>query len=108
MANEQAKHTPGPWMPALTSLSKSLRIYTCVSGESTRAGNEIASVPVLSGQPGGTPFDMLPTTVQANANLIAAAPDLLRELRLLNVDENGEQKRNTPAWRVIAKAEGRS
>lgn len=41
---------------------------------------------------------------QERARLIAAAPELLHELRLLNVDENGEQKQNTPAARIIAKA----
>lgn len=36
----------------------------------------------------------------------AIAPELLHELRMLNVDEHGEQKRNTPAARIIAMAEG--
>jgi hypothetical protein len=42
----------------------------------------------------------------ARKRLIAAAPDLLKELRLLNLDANGEQRKNTPAWLAIAKATG--
>lgn len=47
---------------------------------------------------------------EANAQRLALCwnvhDDLVRELRLLNIDENGEQRRNTPAWRIIAKATG--
>ncbi len=43
---------------------------------------------------------------KAEATLAAAAPELLKELRLLNLDENGEQRRNTPAARAIALATG--
>jgi hypothetical protein len=78
-ADKYAGHTPGPWRPAEQSLSRSIRIVTVASGDRASAGNEIAALPVLSGQPGGTPFDALPEQIKANALLLADAPTLAAE-----------------------------
>jgi hypothetical protein len=83
-------HTPGPWR-----VNRPERILGC----DTRGQRYIHAKDV-------TVAAMLDGEREANAVLIAAAPELLHELRLLNVDERGEQRRNTPAWRAIAKATG--
>ena len=87
-------HTPGPWCWRDHSAT-----YAGTIGDTY--GHAICDM--------ACSYSSLPMAeLQANARLIAAGPELLRELRLLNLDQNGEQKRNTPAWRVIAKATGES
>jgi hypothetical protein len=106
-ADKYAGSTPGPWRPAEQSLSRSIRIVTAASGDRASAGNEIAALPVLSGQPGGTPFDALPEQIKANARLIADAPTLAAENAQLRASRDELLKAAKRALNVL-KAQGES
>ena len=87
------RHTPGPWDwhgPYMTGAYKVTALHD---------GGGVSMHVYVNGADD-------PAINAANARLIAAAPELLHELRMLNVDANGEQRRNTPAWRAIARATG--
>jgi hypothetical protein len=95
----ERKWTPGPWFQSCESIDPDWHIVT------TKGGGVIANV-------------FAPQN--ANANLIAAAPDMLEALRaLMDLNDNGGpfggeiyQDRLDRAWRraraAIAKAEGRT
>ena len=73
-----AKHTPGPWTHGWENDSREWAIVT------NAAGQIIANVNTESG-PDMAPLvsDKMPT--DANARLIAAAPELLEALEVVNV-----------------------
>lgn len=89
------KHTPGPWVVFQPNASQPSR----VSVSTTDGGINLYSAPLTA-------------ETQANAHLIAAAPDLLHELYLLLTQickcwENGGRcHRCTGARSAIAKATG--
>jgi len=84
------QHTPAPW------------IYSGIKNE------EKVSVTIFSGENGNLVGTI--TTTKANANLIAAAPDLLDALKALMVTEdmlrNPKCQVMQSARRAIAKAQG--
>jgi len=84
------QHTPAPW------------IYSGIKNE------EKVSVTIFSGENGNLVGTI--TTTKANANLIAAAPDLLDALKALMVTEdmlrNPKCQVMQSATRAIAKAQG--
>ncbi len=71
-------HTPGPWLAAA---GPSMHGWPVVNGE----GRLICRLGWLDKQPDEdqTEFDRFKAEVAANAALIAASPDLLRELEAL-------------------------
>ena len=101
--NMNEKHTPGPWKVDQT--------WALIVGPKME---EIAAV--HSSMPSGGNRVSWRQTAEANARLIAAAPDLLQALESLLV-ELGKKGGNTPAsefrgmWETaraaIAKAEGK-
>jgi len=86
----RSQHTPAPW------------IYSGIKNE------EKVSVTIFSGENGNLVGTI--TTTNANANLIAAAPDLLDALKALMVTEdmlrNPKCQVMQSARRAIAKAQG--
>lgn len=84
MANE-TMHTPGPWSRNIPPASQYPVIF---SGRNTHVAQVITR---------GCPVDQ----VEANANLIAAAPELLAMLELMNAEYDWPT-----ASLVIAKARG--
>jgi hypothetical protein len=91
-----SKHTPGPWTV--------LKHSWCETSIAAAGFDHVCTLDINHATEESQGDDE--AKMYANANLIAAAPDLLHELRMLNVDQNGDQKRNTPAWRAICKATG--
>ena len=105
---DQPKHTPGPWK-------------ICWNGDSTAFDNEPFAYALDVGPGRTTSICRVrhgacddeyggKDAIKANANLIAAAPDMLEALKNL---ENDDGKAMPPsAWALvqnaIAKAEGRS
>jgi len=103
------KHTPGPWQ------------VTRLHGEPARAITNRDNVLVADCYPDTHEDLQLPQSYQANARLIAAAPDLLEVLKDITPEEYGCSKRHTfitapdcqdcqiaqRARDAIAKAEGR-
>lgn len=94
------KHTPGPWevQPDQRSQGEALAI---VGGSSL----------IIARTPKAT-LDMHRRVDEANARLIAAAPELLEALRAINQVLGGSQPIDIPgalmiARAAIAKAEGR-
>jgi hypothetical protein len=93
-----SKHTPGPWF-----ISRDER-------DGMSWNNHIASVPdpkseICAMFHDGTPNNEIG---EANAILIAAAPDLLKALKQIVSDwEDGEPEDIVDACAAIAKAEGR-
>ena len=90
------KHTPGPW-----KIGKFLRVY---GGEKDHFGGQMLIANVNGGRVGGGDGD-------ANARLIAAAPDLLEALKGWTAwagdgSDNEELTYITRARAAIAKAEG--
>lgn len=105
-----AKHTPGPWLQYAALSSDFHNIRYIMGG----GGEHVASV--ASGFSNFRPNDFDQSTALANARLIAAAPDLLAELKSVStIWANADPRDNSPfgetARRVnaaIAKAEGRN
>ena len=106
MNTPKAKHTPGPWDVCLYNRA-------ILGGETSRDGCRVtvADLPTMYG-----PLDANPVS-EANARLIAAAPDLLAVLEGLvnSVDEYGlrdhagatiTEKETATAHAAIAKARG--
>lgn len=102
-------HTPGPWF------IRDMHPERCTLNIGTRSDDPYdGEVAVI--------YRALSPHSEADARLIAAAPELLEalkqsrhELSCLNLEADGAQKLNSPATRVldqinaaIAKAEGRS
>ena len=77
----KVQHTPGPWTATdpHTWLANTPRFKCSIRYGTQRLGNSIAEV--YLGGPGALKCDA--ESVNANARLIAAAPDLLEALRLL-------------------------
>lgn len=88
-------HTPLPW----THREGGNAYYKI------QAGNRHVATVWTDGRIDAKPVQLLP--VEANAAYIVHAcnayPELVRELRLCNVNEQGEQKRNTVIGRLLAK-----
>jgi len=94
------KHTPGPWFVNDNPLKMS---EYCIFAES-RGTAFGASVAIANQREGRNPLSQ--EEARANARLIAAAPDLLKELKaLLSCDPNDFEVR-ARARMVIEKVEG--
>jgi hypothetical protein len=103
-----AKHTPGPWRPEFGN-----NLARVIAG----AEHEIAEVPMLRST--NAEVDQNRDVMIANARLIAAAPDLLQALQLLEEFATATVKQLGPtsrpemldrikhARKAIAKAEGK-
>lgn len=92
--NEKTKHTPGPWRYRLRGSGKGCDV---LAGE----GRQVEVVA----------YDVHGRTAEADAALIAAAPDLLDALRLAEewlVSVGADGSPLTAVRAAIAKAEGRS
>lgn len=93
----ETKHTPGPWNAVELSYNSSA-YYIYGSGKDKRS-LAVAHIPRSTIQP-----------MEANARLIAAAPDLLAALKLLLVcvDDEGRQREEpfVSVRAAIAKATG--
>ena len=97
---KQVAHTPGPWV---IDDDGEVTLITVPGGDSG-VDNDVAEVY------GGNGND--PQEQQANARLIAAAPDLLEALQAMNVPDYPladvpANRKWILAQRAIAKAEGR-
>jgi len=91
------KHTPGPWQ------------VTMLHGEPARAVTNRDNVLVADCYPDTHEDLQLPQSYQANARLIAAAPEMLEALHAM-LDEHADCKgcdASDLAFAAIAKAEGR-
>lgn len=93
---QQAQHTPGPW-----ETDRGAYVHQIGGGTVARAYAGGAAARTKEGK----------AEEEANARLIAAAPELYaalreceKELRLLNVTLNGEQRPNTTMARAIETA----
>jgi hypothetical protein len=83
------KHTPGPWNRNIPPATKYATIY---SGRNTHIAYVTNSLNELSGE-----------EVEANMNLIVAAPDLLEALETL-INAPVCKVENKPLWRKAAEA----
>lgn len=98
------KATPGPWFHSSTSK------WGCVTTQAGGHGHVIAEV----GSPPNGNGSLDPVRIaetQANARLIAAAPDLLAALKALTTAREGTPGFNDAFWAAlaaIARAEGKS
>lgn len=101
MTKARATHTPGPWS----------------IGESHNDGVEIISAPDAAGGPiGGKSVatvrldDMDPEEIERNADLLAAAPDLLEACERLaaKIENSGEAWMSDPDWQFAAAAIARA
>lgn len=100
---DNARHTPGPWVcrPDDPGYTTAMRyVVTALVGGCSDA--------VLADVGHDTPW----RSVEANARLIAAAPDLLAALRAIEATLDGRQPVDVPgavmvARTAIARAEGR-
>lgn len=98
-------HTPGPWT---ARLSKACGIVT---GFHIAASPHGSTLPVVEAEQRFS-VTRKPEQIEANANLIAAAPELLAALRLLVADVAGYEAWQRPCHALdvarfaIAKAEG--
>lgn len=79
-----AKHTPGPWVAVSVGGFGEYEIHA--------RGKDIAAVNVSDGMDEPTPFP-----AEANARLIAAAPDLLAALQNLMTPFGSDIERRAPA-----------
>ena len=101
-------HTPGPWYPQPTPDSNRPRIIRAfnerwhIIESDDPAQPQIAHVRIYGAQCDGAEW----TAAEANARLIAAAPELLAAL--YNMLEDGDETDRQQAMAAIAKAEGRS
>jgi len=97
----EPKHTPGPWVAAS---SPSSVVGWPICG---KMGRIIGDVACLHARPGTDAY----AEVEANAHLIAAAPDLLAALKrcvvLAAAHPGGDDPNVARANAAIAKAEGR-
>ncbi len=114
----ETKHTPGPWIAAQSDPAEGCDVWWITACPAANQEKEIATVP------GGYPHERH----EANASLIAAAPELLEALRELLTDmviAQGNMRKaakRDPAWEgcaeiiqprvdaaraAIAKAEGK-
>ena len=93
-----SKHTPGPW----TAVSDPLHFYSLTT---IIAGNVLRGIPQVRIDVGGK-ADI--AELEANARLIAAAPQLLEALEALVTQVNDSHVYNelADARAVIAKARG--
>ncbi|WP_278400482.1 hypothetical protein [Stutzerimonas kunmingensis] len=92
MSNQMSKHTPGPWF---VTGNMTLYVEARIGGGLVQ---EVAAVGPTEADSGYGPQQ------RANADLIAAAPDLLRALECLL--EMGHAKAGDLARAAIAKARG--
>lgn len=88
--SEQSKHTPGPWKVSPSTEADFLGVYP----DTGRSEFPVAKLPEY----------IKAEIAEANARLIAAAPDLLAELKWCMIGV-GNRTRMAAA---IAKAEGKS
>ena len=88
------KHTPGPWKIADNTL-----IYA-LNGK----GNNIFCCKVMPGCKCGC-ITASQKELEANARLIAAAPDLLKALRELVKQDDGLYPAYSLGWKIIKRAE---
>jgi hypothetical protein len=99
-------HTPGPWTATDPHqwLADTPRFKSSIRYGSTKLGNSIAEV--YLGGPGGLKCDA--ESVNANARLIAAAPDLLEALeRLVKEHEStrySSLEKRMADWQVAREA----
>lgn len=93
----KAQHTPGPWEAHFGSRDAEIE------------SSEHEYPPVCSVYNTGCEEEETRGMAQANARLIEAAPELLRVLKIMVGDVNGEwyKARNMDAIEIIRKAEGR-
>ncbi len=98
-------HTPGKWSAQFKQEDVIYGVPICAKGRSPRRHVPVANVPV----------DYTDRKErEANARLIAAAPELLEALKMaleaLTEDSNAQVRLETAGWveAAIAKAEGRS
>ncbi len=99
-------HTPGPWHIEPLQDDEGESIAICKAGLGVIAVIEGGNNPAADGaRTQGFSYDV----DQANARLIAAAPEILEALKLLEgmIEETGDNKHDLAAARAaIAKAEG--
>jgi hypothetical protein len=107
-----SKHTPGPWRFALNDDGKPWLLnsgYAIVAfgAESSEDGGQICEVSVQSKPKRGEGWKHSCPVRDANARLIAAAPDLLEALQYV-LSAHGEQLTDAfeQAHKAIAKATG--
>jgi hypothetical protein len=90
MATESKQHTPGPWTATESHkwLANTPRYKSSIRYGATNLGNSIAEV--YLGGPGALNCDA--ESVNANARLIAASPDLLEALNRMLVSFAGKDE----------------
>ena len=103
-----ANHTPGPWFSTwITNINKDE--YFHISSPVAKGTGGICDLPTY--QYGNLPPSLVIKEREANARLIASAPELLEVLKNLIADWERVQGRAIPddheAKSAIAKAEGR-
>ena len=101
-----ANHTPGPWIVEASSVSNSVKIV-----EDKFRGYEIGSVWSHNPMSSGAQYIPLADVAEANARLIAAAPEFLEALEALcKIQEDGDVVSWADEWdkarSAIAKARG--
>jgi hypothetical protein len=100
-----AQHTPGPW-----SVEADERLYERHSGENGHPGSYVAGYNVVSPQGEVVGSEGILGDGEANAHLIAAAPELLEVLKLYLVLGAGKCTIGRPqadmALAAVRKAEG--
>ena len=79
------KHTPGPWIYSYNALGE-------LSVESNNAESGFYRITVLGVEPDTTEED------EANARLIAEAPNLLKELKRLTATDGCHYDQLNPCW----------
>jgi DUF1680 family protein len=89
------KHTPGPWAYAGYARSMAFRVTKTPEDATGDVCNVLAGLAAKTNE-----------EVEANARLIAAAPDLLEALMHCATDEGPEQEWLDRARAAIAKATG--
>lgn len=101
----ESKHTPGPWVAHIT-LKLPMRCFGIESAGGRRVASYLAFDDHLRFKDG----EAKPVEVEANAHLIAAAPEMLEALEYfcVRVDEGSIQSKVTYAKykEIIAKAKG--
>ena len=104
MKNEQAKHTPGPWMMIKYPGDKCYTIRTREAYRAESGEGPIGHIPIAEICTDGQPDE-------ANARLIAAAPELLAALENMSAVPDCYGPEATAALRharaAIAKATGK-
>lgn len=100
----KTKHTKGEWKQLFSPLSREHTNYIICDNYETKRGFQIATIHInYDGKENEKRFQ----EAEANARLIAAAPDMLEALK--SIMKNAPDSFHIPSWdkmlRAIAKAE---